>query len=153
MKIQKKNFAGEVVVQYEGRVLRHEGNALTLEAFFERDDMAFMNIVLKKGDRFVETFYTDRWYNIFEIYDHDDHSFKGWYCNLGNPAVIEEDTVSYVDLALDLWVAPDGTQTVLDEDELDELGLDEELRQKVYAGLHELQLTLKSKRPLYQGPF
>ena len=31
---------------------------------------------------------------------------------------MESDTViSYVDLALYLWVAPDGTQTVLDKDE------------------------------------
>jgi uncharacterized protein len=147
MKIQKKNLAGEVVVQYEGQVIRREKNAVTLEAFFEREDMAFMNIVLKKGDRFIETFYTDRWYNVFEIYDRDDRAFKGWYCNVGKPAVIEEDVISYIDLALDLWVAPDGTQTVLDEDELKALNLDDALKRKVYTGLHELQAEFKIKNP------
>jgi uncharacterized protein len=147
MKIQKKNLAGEVVVQYEGRVVRRDENAVTLEAFFELNDMAFMDIVLKKGDRFIETFYTDRWYNVFEIYDRDDKSFKGWYCNIGKPVVIQEDVISYIDLALDLWVAPNGTQTVLDEDELKALNLDDELKQKVYAGLHELQAEFKIKNP------
>ena len=85
-----------------------------------------MDITLKRNDRFVETFYSDRWYNIFEIYDRDDDHFKGWYCNIGKPAIIEDDFVSYVDLALDLWVSADGTQTVLDEDELEELNLDDE---------------------------
>lgn len=147
MKIQKKNLDGSVALEYEGEVVAHESNAIILEAFFGRDDMAFMDVTLKRGDRFVETFYTDRWYNIFEIFDRDDKSFKGWYCNVGKPAVIEEDVISYVDLALDLWVAPDGTQTVLDEDELLELNLDDELRAKAYAGLGELRAAFKTKKP------
>ncbi|MBL8077852.1 MAG: DUF402 domain-containing protein [Anaerolineales bacterium] len=145
MKIQKKNLSGEVVFQYDGEVVRREENAIVLEAFFGRDDMSFMNVTLKRGDRFVETFYTDRWYNIFEIFDRDDKTFKGWYCNIGRPALIDEEAVSYIDLALDLWVAPDGTQTVLDEDELLDLNLDDGLLQKVYAGMQELQELLKTK--------
>jgi len=147
MKIQKKNLSGEVVFQYDGEVIRREENAIVLEAFFGRDDMTFMNVTLKRGDRFVETFYTDRWYNIFEIFDRDDKTFKGWYCNIGRPALIDEEAVSYIDLALDLWVAPDGTQTVLDEDELFDLNLDDGLLQKVYAGMQELQELLKTKNP------
>jgi protein associated with RNAse G/E len=147
MKIQKKNLQGEVVFQYDGEVVSREGSAIVLEAFFGRDDMSFMNVTLKRGDRFVETFYTDRWYNIFEIFDRDDGKFKGWYCNIGKPAVVEDGVISYIDLALDLWVAPDGTQTVLDEDELHELNLDDDLKQKVYAGLHELQMLIKTKSP------
>ena len=53
--------------------------------------------------RFVEYFFADRWYNIFAIYDRDDGKIKGWYCNIGMPALIEDGLVSYVDLALDLW--------------------------------------------------
>lgn len=147
MKIQKKNLNGDVVFQYDGEVVERKENAIVLEAFFGRDDMTFMNVTLKRGDRFVETFYTDRWYNIFEIFDRDSKSFKGWYCNIGKPAVIEEDVVSYVDLALDLWVAPDGTQTILDEDELLELNLKDDVKQLVYTSMHELQELLKTKNP------
>ena len=147
MKIQKKNLAGEVVFQYDGEVVGRDENSITLEAFFGRDDMAFMNVTLKRGDRFVETFYMDRWFNVFEIYDRDDGMLKGWYCNIGKPAMLEDDIVSYVDLALDLWVAPDGTQTILDEDELEEMNLDLELKQKVYTGLRELQQLIKTKTP------
>jgi protein associated with RNAse G/E len=139
MKVLKKNLADEVTWQYEGVVLSREENAITLEALFNRDDMPFMDIVLKRNDRFVETFYSDRWYNIFEIYDRDDNRFKGWYCNIGKPAIIQDDFVSYVDLALDLWVSVNGNQTVLDEDELEELNLSDDLKQKVYGGLRELQ--------------
>ena len=143
MKVLKKNINDEVTWQYEGVVLSRAENAITLEALFNRDDMPFMDITLKRNDRFVETFYSDRWYNIFEIYDRDDDHFKGWYCNVGKPAIIEDDFVSY----LDLWVSADGTQTVLDEDELDELNLDDELKRRVYDGLKELQTFLKTKNP------
>lgn len=147
MKVLKKNLAGEVIWQYEGVVLHREENAVTLEALFNRDDMPFMDIVLKRDDRFVETFYSDRWYNIFEVYDRDDDKFKGWYCNIGKPAKFDANSISYVDLALDLWVSKDGRQTVLDEDEMDALNLDEDLKQNAYAGLRELQEWLKTINP------
>jgi predicted RNA-binding protein associated with RNAse of E/G family len=109
--------------------------------------MPFQEIILKRNDRFVETFFTDKWYNIFEIYDRDDGKLKGWYCNITKPAIIEDGSVSYVDLALDLWVSADGKRKVLDEDELEELGLDEDLKQKAFAGLHELEGYFESKNP------
>lgn len=147
--VQKKNLAGEVTWQYEGTVLRLEPNFVVLEALFNRPDTPFMDIVLKQNDRFVETFYKDRWYNIFEIYDRDDGGIKGWYCNVGMPAVIEDGLVSYVDLALDLWVSADGQQTVLDEDEFEALGLNTELRNSALQGLSELkQHFLNNKPPL-----
>ncbi len=97
---------------------------------------------------FVEYYFTDHWYNIFAIHDREDEKIKGWYCNVGKPAVIEDDVVSYVDLALDLWVSIDGTQTVLDEDEFQGLQLNDKLRASALNGLAELKnLFLKNKPP------
>ena len=149
IKVMKKNLAGEVTWQYEGVVLLRDDHSVTLEALFNRDDMPFMDIVLKRNDRFVETFYTDRWYNIFEIYDRDSKQLKGYYCNIGKPANIEDGAVSYVDLALDLWVNEDGIQTVLDEDEFDELELDAQTREQARAALEELKTRFKQNKPPY----
>jgi len=102
---------------------------------------------LKRADRFVETFYSDRWYNVFEIYDRDDDRFKGWYCNIGYPAILEKDTISYIDLALDLWVASDGTQTVLDEDEFLELSVDMTDRSQAILALEELKQKFANEKP------
>ena len=111
----------------------------------DRPDL--QDIVLKRNDRFVETFYSDRWYNIFEIYDRDDNHFKGWYCNIGKPAVIENDFVSYVDLALDLWVSVEGKQSVLDEDDFSELNLPDELNAGALNGLSEVKRLFENKKP------
>lgn len=147
MKILKKNLKEEVLWQYEGVEVSRGENSVTVEAFFNRDDLPFQGIVLKRNDRFVETFFSNKWYNIFEIYDCEDGGLKGWYCNLAKPAVIEVESVAYVDLALDLWVTPDGVQKVLDEDEFEALGLDNEMRARVIAGLQELEEYFESKNP------
>ena len=139
IKVQKKNLGGEVVYEYEGDLLHRDENSVTLEALFTRDDMPFMDVVFKKDDRFVEYYYANHWYNIFEIHDRDDGNIKGWYCNIGMPAVIEDGVVSYVDLALDLWVSTNGKQTVLDEDEFEKLDLNDKLREDALRGLEELK--------------
>ena len=145
IKVQKKIPSGEVVYEYEGDLLHRDQNSVTLEALFTREDMPFMDVVFKKNDRFVEYYYANRWYNIFEIHDRDDGRIKGWYCNIGLPAVIENGVVSYVDLALDLWVSVNGLQTVLDEDEFENLALNDEVRANALKGLEELKRLFEDK--------
>ena len=147
IKVQKKNLVGDVVYEYEGDELYRDENSVTLEALFTRADMQFMDVVFKKGDRFVEYYYSDRWYNIFAIYDRDDGQLKGWYCNIGMPAEIENGVVSYVDLALDLWVSNDGRQTVLDEDEFKNLAINPELESKARNALDELIRLFNTQQP------
>ena len=147
IKVLKKNLLGEVTWQYEGQVLSRTANRVVLEAFFDRPDLPFMDVVFKQGDRFVETYYTDRWYNVFEIYDRDDGAFKGRYCNIGRPARLTGDVVSYEDLALDLWISADGKQTVLDRDEFTALNLGDSERGRALEALSELQRVFGKKQP------
>lgn len=142
IRVQKLNLAGEVTWQYDGRILRRETNAVVLEAFFNRPDLPFQDVVFRENDRFIETFYTDRWYNIFEIHERDNGKLKGWYCNIGRPAMLSDGSVSYVDLALDLWVSADGQQTVLDREEFDALNLEPGERAQALSALDELRKIL-----------
>ncbi len=137
--VLKRDVSGVVTWQYSGVLLRREINRLVLEAYFNRPDLPFLDVVLKEGDRFVETFFTNRWYNVFEIYDRDDGQIKGWYCNIARPAEVGDGFVSYVDLALDLWVAADGRQVVMDEEEFLALHLDAGTRRNARQALRELQ--------------
>jgi hypothetical protein len=138
--VYKCDPQGNILWQYQGELLRHEGSEIILEALFNWEETPFQGITIKNNDRFIETFYTDRWYNFFEIHDREDDQIKGWYCNVGRPAVLKgTSNLSYQDLALDLWVGSDGTQQVLDEDEFSKLDLDDTTRGKALAALKELQ--------------
>ena len=145
--VDKLDPQGELKWRYEGEVIERGDDWLTIEAFFDRDDMPFMGVTLRRGDRFVETYYTTRGYNIFEIYDRDDGALKGYYCNVTRPARVEDGRVEYEDLFLDLWVSADGIQTVLDEDEFLAAELDEATRRAALDALAELQAWFETKRP------
>lgn len=139
----KLDHQGEETWRYQGRLIEHEGHTLTLEAYFDREDTPVNGMILRRGDRFVETYFDNRWYNIFEVRDRDDDRLKGWYCNLGWPAEFGENQISYRDLALDLLVLPDGSQKVLDEAEFNRLPIPPEVREKALRGLVELKERFK----------
>ena len=139
----KLNIEGKETWRYPGQVIERHEKCLRLEAFFNRDDMTFHGITFGRGDRFIETYFTDKWYNIYEIHDRATDELKGWYCNVTTPAQIEKGRVSYVDLALDLLVYPDKKQLVLDEDEFRLLSISTEMRAKALDALGELQKIFK----------
>jgi uncharacterized protein len=135
----KLDLNGREMWRYEGVILEQTANSILLEARFNREDSLFHGIQFRRNDRFVETFYNNRWYNIFEIHDREDDHLKGWYCNVGFPAEFKNGAVSYRDLALDLLVFPDGRQLVLDEDEFACLELTRQDRRLALIALKELQ--------------
>lgn len=139
IKVFKLDHLGNEVFHYPGHVLSQESAHLVVEAFFTHQAVMAGPLKIFQGDRFVEHYYTDRWYNIFEVFDGETQVLKGWYCNIGYPAEIENGVVSYRDLALDLVVMPDGRQVVLDEDEFAELDLDADTAEKARLALAELQ--------------
>jgi len=145
----KRDVQGRETWRYKGEILERGETFVRLEARFNREqDYPFQDTVLRVNDRFVETFYTDRWYNIFEIHDRDDDRIKGWYCNIGRPAVWDAaDAISYVDLALDLWVSAAGRKEFLDWDEYARLRLDAATRARVREALYELNARFESKQP------
>ncbi len=136
--VNKLNLNHELVIAYDGTVLERTPEAIVLEARFNRETMDLGYAVLEHHDRFVEHFYADRWYNIFEIHSvHDDH-LKGWYCNIVKPAVFNAASIEQVDLALDLWINPDGSYRVLDREEFEALPIDRTTRLRAQQAVGEL---------------
>ena len=141
----KQNTESKETWRYSGDLLEQTEDHLVLEAFFDREDRDFHGMCLCRGDRFVETYYFERWYNVFEIYDRVDGRLKGWYCNIASPAIVVEGIVAYRDLALDLLVFPDGRQIILDEDEFADLRLSPSEHKLALAALAELQADFLEK--------
>jgi len=137
--IHKLDHEGREVWHYEGTALDRGETWLSLEALYNGKEKDDGYTVWRRGDRFVEYYYTDRWYNIFEIHDGHTDALKGWYCDVTYPATITEDSVSWRDLALDVWVGPEGNVRVLDEGEFEGLGLPDKIRKRALQSLQEIR--------------
>ncbi len=119
--VLKCDHEGREVFRYEGEVLQRDADVICLRAIFAFDDVEFGFVTFRRGDVFTEWFYSARWYNVFRIEDGASGALKGWYCNITRPARLGEQCVSADDLALDVFVGPDGALQLLDEDEFAEL--------------------------------
>ena len=137
--VYKLDHEGHETWQYSGVMLDRDETRLRLEALFNGPERDAGYVVWQHGDRFVEYFYTDRWYNIFEIHDAHNDAIKGWYCNITYPATLTDDSVSWRDLALDVWISPGGKEQLLDEDDFAVLPIDAETRVQALAGLDDLR--------------
>jgi predicted RNA-binding protein associated with RNAse of E/G family len=147
--VHKLNEQGVEVFRYKGTLVDEQGTHLALEARFDRSDVHFFGITFREGDRFIETYYSDRWFNIFEIHAASDDHLKGWYCNITRPARIDQEHIYAEDLALDLLVYPDGRVQVLDEDEFEEITLSVSDRKNAQTALDELRQWVEARK----GPF
>jgi len=62
--------------------------------------------------------FTGKWYDIGKIYNLNNE-WTGYYCDIIKPVIRSKDTFEIVDLFLDLWVSPNGSYEIQDEDEFE----------------------------------
>lgn len=135
--IRKLDHLGREVISYPARPLFQTPAAVLMRAVWNRPPMDLEYVRLEPDDLWLETFYADRWYNVLEIRA-PDGGLKGRYCNITRPARIAPGEIRAEDLALDLWVDPDGRTRVLDEEEFARLPLTSEEQRAARQALEGL---------------
>jgi uncharacterized protein len=120
--VRKMRPDGSQAFAWDGVVLRCDASGIVLRAEFNVDVVELGYTTFRRGDEFVEFYYFDRSYNVFQI-SSPDGKLKGWYANVGLPAELDAGAAElrYVDLELDVWTHPNGEFVVLDQDEFDVL--------------------------------
>lgn len=147
----KQNPLGEVKIQYAGEVVERLSNGVIISAFWQHATKDLGYTRFEPGDHFIEYYYTDRWFNIFDI-STSDGTRKGWYCNVAEPASISNDHIEQIDLLLDVWVNPEGNPLLLDEDEFEaDTTLSEEQRNGARQGLHDLLALIAARKAPFDG--
>ena len=147
----KQNPEGKAQLRYQGTIIKHLPYGVILQASwtYPMRDLGYTRF--EPGDRFIEYYYTNRWFNIFDIANADE-TRKGWYCNITEPAVIFDDRIEQVDLLLDVWVNPEGNYLILDEDEFAATTtLTERQRRGAKAGLQALLHMLKARQEVFSS--
>lgn len=142
----KQNPLGKTKIQYTGQVIAHVPHGIVIQAYWKHVSKDVGYTRFETGDRFIEYYYTNRWYNIFDIAGADG-TRKGWYCNIAEPAFLFDDRIEQIDLLLDLWVKPTGEMLVLDEDEFAaDTTLSERQRKGAQKALSELLQMIAVQR-------
>lgn len=137
--VVKCDHHGQELIRYEGDLLSEAQGLRVLRAVFSFSDVQTDYVRFAQGDWLIEHFFTDRWYNIFELHSSIDGALKGWYCNLARPARFGPGLIWQDDLALDLWIDPARQTRVLDLEEFEALPLSDDERMAALKGLAELE--------------
>jgi hypothetical protein len=110
--VRKMDPAGGEKWRWRAVVRHATSSSLQVEARFNAPEVDRFGIEFRRGDRILESYFADRWYNIFAVYGADTGVFKGWYCNISRPADLKDGRVDWVDLELDVVVLPDHRSAV-----------------------------------------
>ena len=142
---------GNEKTRYQGEVIERHPDRVVIQAQWTRPRHDLGYIVFETGDSFVEYYYTNRWFNIFDIADAHG-TRKGWYCNVAEPAHIAEQQIEQVDLLLDVWVNPQGEPLILDEDEFAaDTMMSGEQRHGAQVGLQALLHMLAARQETFNS--
>jgi hypothetical protein len=149
--VVKRDWQGREVLRWTGRAIHIDADEIVVDARFARPTLRLPYLTLAQGDRMLEHYYTRHWYNVFEIYAGESSQLKGWYCNIARPVRMHGSLIESEDLALDLFVSPEGKTLLLDEEEFAGLVLSHEDRAQAAAGLADLQALARERRPPFEA--
>lgn len=94
-------------------MLRQEGPLIALDARFSDEISHDVLGTIAIGTHSLEYYWLDRWYNVFR-FAQPDGELRNYYCNVNVPPTFDGETLSYVDLDLDVLVQPDFSYQILD---------------------------------------
>ena len=90
-----------------------------LDAVFDEDIEHELLGKISSGTISTEYYWLNRWYNVFRFSD-SNQQVQNFYCNINQPPSFDGRVLSYIDLDIDVLVAPDFTYKILDVDDFEE---------------------------------
>ena len=146
--VRSYKYDGALHRSWDAELLRQEGSLVVLDAQFPEEIVHELLGTIASGTRSLEYYWLDRWYNVFR-FAQPDGTLRNYYCNVNVPATFDGETLSYVDLDLDILVDPDFSYQVLDvadfERNADRYGYSADVQTKAREALTEL-VSLIEKR-------
>ncbi len=139
--VESLKYGGSLHRRWRARVEVFEEPLIVLEGVFETEVRHPLLGLIAAGTRSTEYFWTDRWYNVFRFRE-PSGELRCFYCNVNMPPLLSEGRLTFVDLDVDILVAPDFSYSVLDEDEFaehaEQLDYPPDARRNARAAVREL---------------
>lgn len=146
--VQVLKYDGALHRRWRASLQERLGDLLILYAAFEEEVNHSQLGLIRRGTVSIEYYWLDRWYNVFRFLE-PDGSVRNFYCNVNMPPSLENGLLSYVDLDVDILVAPDLSYEILDLYEFaqnaERYGYTQEVLSKASIALDELQTLISTR--------
>ncbi len=116
IEIQACKYDDRVHRRWHAHLRAHDDTLLIFDAVFDEEVNHPLLGHIAHGTLSTEYYWTNRFYNIFR-FANPDGGLRNFYCNIATPARLENQTLRFIDLDIDVLVHPDLSYEVLDEDE------------------------------------
>ena len=117
IRVVSTKYDGSPRDSYDAQLLDHTGSMIRLKVPAGTPVYdGRTNKTVNADDNVIEIYFLDRWYNVWHMREHTVYP-NLWYANVAKPAEFDGETLSWVDLDLDVRCYLDGSLAILDEDE------------------------------------
>ncbi|HEY0003540.1 MAG TPA: DUF402 domain-containing protein [Pyrinomonadaceae bacterium] len=116
--VRSCKYDGREHRRWRGQLVQREDNLLVLDARFETEVNHNLLGRILSGTVSIEYYWLNRWYNVLRFLE-PDGKLRNFYCNVNIPPTFDGRVLTYVDLDMDILVAPDLSYRILDEDEFE----------------------------------
>jgi uncharacterized protein len=114
--VQARKFDGQIHREWQARLVAASGSLLVVAGVFEEEIRHPQLGRIAPGTHSTEYYWTDRCYSVFRFHE-PSGELRNYYCNINLPAEFDGRVLTFVDLDIDVLVAPDYSVRILDEDE------------------------------------
>ncbi len=134
---------------FEQQLLYEDENVIVTSQRITPSSPIIINGETVLGDNYTAVWFvfTGLWYDIGKIYNLNSE-WTGYYCDIIKPVNRQEGKFEIVDLFLDVWVSPDNSFEIQDEDEFETAvrngDISHELAEQARKALSELILTIET---------
>lgn len=114
--VQARKFDGSLHREWRAHLSAQSAALVVVEGVFEEEIRHPQLGHIVPGTLSTEYYWTGRWYSVFRFRE-PSGELRNYYCNINLPAEFDGRVLTFVDLDIDVLVAPDRSVRILDEDE------------------------------------
>ncbi len=104
---------------WPAEIVQQRGSLIILDARFADEIQHELIGTIACGTISQEYYWLDRWFNIFR-FAQPSGELRSYYCNVNVPPIFERDTLTYIDLDIDILVEPDFSYRIVDLEEFEQ---------------------------------
>ena len=114
--VHARKFDGRLHREWQASLVAQGDSLIIVEGVFEEEIRHPQLGTIAAGTLSTEYYWTDRWYSVFRFRE-PSGALRNYYCNINQPAEFDGRVLTFVDLDIDVLVAPDFSYRILDEEE------------------------------------